>query len=67
MITVSSPSKPFIYTVKLTARRQSVTTDYKEEIRALYHATTLLTQSAEADQSESVAYLRKLNQDFSAR
>ncbi|KAK0192594.1 male sterility protein-domain-containing protein [Armillaria mellea] len=36
MILVSSPSKPFTYTTKNTARRLSVIEDYEDEIQALY-------------------------------
>lgn len=38
MIMVSSPSKPFVYTAKLTARRQAVIAEYEDEIDALYNA-----------------------------
>ncbi|KAK0203694.1 hypothetical protein DFS33DRAFT_1383956 [Desarmillaria ectypa] len=37
MILVSSPSKPFTYTTKNTARRLPVTDDYEDEIQALYN------------------------------
>ncbi len=40
MIIFSSPSKPFTYTAKGTARRQVVIDDYAREIEALYNATT---------------------------
>ncbi|KAK0458897.1 uncharacterized protein EV420DRAFT_1269857 [Desarmillaria tabescens] len=36
MILVSSPSKPFTYTTKNTARRIPVIEDYEDEIQALY-------------------------------
>ncbi|PBK89816.1 acetyl-CoA synthetase-like protein [Armillaria gallica] len=36
MILVSSPSKPFTYTTKNTARRLPVIEDYEDEIQALY-------------------------------
>ena len=40
MILVASPSKPFTYTAKATARRQAIIADYDPEIRALYDAMT---------------------------
>lgn len=43
---VTSPSKPFVYTAKLTARRQAVIDDYAEEIQALYDAAEESTQAA---------------------
>jgi hypothetical protein len=36
MIIVASPSKPFLYTGKMTTRRQAILKDYNEEINALY-------------------------------
>ncbi|KAK0238145.1 hypothetical protein EDD85DRAFT_921521 [Armillaria nabsnona] len=36
MVLVSSPSKPFTYTTKNTARRLPVIEDYEDEIQALY-------------------------------
>ncbi|KAJ7087037.1 hypothetical protein C8R43DRAFT_939403, partial [Mycena crocata] len=36
MILVAKPSKPFTYTAKMTARRQAVIMDYRDEITALY-------------------------------
>ncbi len=36
MILVSSPSKPFTYTTKNTARRLPAIEDYEDEIQALY-------------------------------
>jgi hypothetical protein len=36
MILVASPSKPFTYTAKATARRQAIIADYDAEISALY-------------------------------
>jgi len=38
MVLVSSPKKPFIFTAKLTARRQAVIAEYEPEIDALYDA-----------------------------
>ena len=38
MIIFSTPSKPFAYSVKGTARRQAVISDYTDEINALYEA-----------------------------
>lgn len=42
---VASPSKPFVYTAKLTARRQAVIVDYEPEIEALYEAVEESTQA----------------------
>src|SRR5882762_6281096 len=44
MILVASPSKPFTYTAKATARRQAIIADYNYEINALYKAVTETTQ-----------------------
>lgn len=46
MIIVAKPSKPFVYTAKLTARRQTVIIDYESEIDALYEAVEESTQAA---------------------
>ncbi|KAI5119730.1 hypothetical protein M0805_008660 [Coniferiporia weirii] len=45
MIIVSSPSKPFSYTAKNTARRQFIIDDYEEEIEAAYKAVSESTRS----------------------
>ncbi len=45
MILVSSPSKPFSYTVKHTARRQVIIDAYEPEIEALYEAVELTAQT----------------------
>lgn len=45
MITVASPSKPFTYTAKRTARRAAIINDYTEEIEALYAAADESTQA----------------------
>lgn len=45
MILVSTPSKPFTYTAKSTARRQAIINDYADEIEALYTAIDETTQS----------------------
>ena len=44
MILVSIPSKPFTYTAKLTARRQTIIKDYAEEIESLYASVDESTQ-----------------------
>jgi hypothetical protein len=44
MILVASPSKPFTYTAKATARRQAIIADYNHEIDALYKAVTETTK-----------------------
>ena len=46
MIIIASPSKPFAYTVKNTARRQAIINDYQPEIDALYDA---VEETAQAD------------------
>ena len=46
MIIVSSPSKPFTYTAKNTARRQAILQDYEAEIEALYN---VVEESAQAE------------------
>ncbi|KAK7677662.1 hypothetical protein QCA50_019353 [Cerrena zonata] len=45
MIIVASPSKPFAYTAKNTARRQAIIADYDPEIEALYTAVEETTQA----------------------
>ncbi|KAJ3925590.1 MAG: hypothetical protein NXY57DRAFT_967569 [Lentinula lateritia] len=45
MILVASPSKPFMYTAKNTARRQAILNQYEEEIEAVYKAVEETTQS----------------------
>lgn len=46
MIIVASPSKPFQYTAKTTARRQVVINDYEDEIKELYATVDESTQSS---------------------
>lgn len=46
MIIVASPSKPFAYTAKMTARRQAILRDYDKEINALYD---VVEQSSQVD------------------
>jgi len=45
MILVSSPKKPFVFTAKLTARRQVVIAEYEPEIDALYDAVDETAQA----------------------
>ncbi|KAG7091792.1 putative NRPS-like protein biosynthetic cluster [Marasmius oreades] len=45
MILVGSPSKPFTYTAKNTARRQAILHDYDEEISKIYETVSETTQS----------------------
>ena len=45
MIIASTPSKPFMYTAKNTARRQAILSTYEAEINALYVAVDETTQS----------------------
>lgn len=44
MIIVASPSKPFSYTAKMTARRQAILRDYDEEINAVYNSVDQTSQ-----------------------
>lgn len=44
MILVAIPSKPFVYTAKMTARRQAILKDYDPEINALYDAVAETSQ-----------------------
>jgi hypothetical protein len=44
MIIVASPSKPFVYTAKMTARRQAILIDYDHEVNALYDAVEQTSQ-----------------------
>lgn len=48
MILVSSPSKPFALTTKMTARRPEVISDYEPEIEALYNAVKETTKATTA-------------------
>lgn len=45
MILISSPDKPFEYTLKGTARRHAVTKAYEPEIENLYEAVASSAQS----------------------
>jgi hypothetical protein len=45
MILVSSPTRPFALTAKLTARRQAVIAEYESEIDALYDAVNETAQA----------------------
>ena len=45
MIIVASPTKPFAYTAKNTARRQAIIADYDPEIEDLYDAVAETTQA----------------------
>jgi hypothetical protein len=63
MIIVASPSKPFLYTAKMTPRRQAILKDYDEDINALYDN---VEQTAQVDiplpivwtLSQSLEYVR---------
>jgi RNAse (barnase) inhibitor barstar len=65
MIVVESPTKPFVYTAKMTARRQAILKDYDEEINALYD---LVEQNSQVDiplpvewtPSQSFDYVRRV-------
>ena len=63
MIIVASPSKPFMYTAKMTARRQAILADYDSEINALYDTIENASQvdisiPAEWTPSQSLDYVR---------
>ena len=63
MIIVASPSKPFVYTAKMTARRQAILADYDSEINALYDTIENASQvdipiPAEWTPSQSLDYVR---------
>jgi hypothetical protein len=63
MIIVASPSKPFVYTAKMTARRQAILKDYDPEINALYDTVEKTSQvdipiPAEWTPPQSLDYMR---------
>ncbi|KAK0220052.1 hypothetical protein IW262DRAFT_1554790 [Armillaria fumosa] len=64
MILVSSPSKPFTYTTKNTARRLPVLEDYEDEIQALYNTvednilTDYLPPPCEWNSTSTVGFIR---------
>jgi hypothetical protein len=65
MIVVSSPAKPFVYTAKMTARRQAIIKDYDKEINALYDAIEQTSQvdiqlPVEWTPSQSLDYVRRV-------
>jgi hypothetical protein len=65
MIVVASPSKPFAYTAKMTARRQAIIKDYEKEINALYDVVDQTSQvdipvPAEWTPSQSLDYVRHI-------
>lgn len=65
MIIVSSPSKPFVYTAKMTARRQAILKDYDEEINALYDVVEGTSQAdfpppSEWTPTQSLDYVRRI-------
>ena len=67
MIIVASPSKPFMYTAKMTARRQAILKDYDDEINALYDVVEQTSQvdipiPAEWTPSHSLDYIRHVVQ-----
>jgi len=65
MIIVASPSKPFMYTAKMTPRRQAILKDYDNEIDALYD---VIEQTSQVDipppsnwaLSQSLGYVRRI-------
>ena len=48
MVLVSSPSKPFQYTAKMSARKAVIVAEYEPEINAAYEAAEETTQAAHA-------------------
>lgn len=65
MIIVSSPSKPFVYTAKMTARRQAILKDYDKEINVLYDVVEGTSQvdfppPSEWTPSQSLDYVRRI-------
>jgi hypothetical protein len=65
MIIVASPSKPFVHTAKMTARRQAILKDYDLEINALYDTVEKTSQvdipiPTEWTPSQSLDYVRRV-------
>ncbi|KAI9459305.1 acetyl-CoA synthetase-like protein [Russula earlei] len=65
MIIVASPSKPFVYTAKMTARRQAILKAYDTEINALYDMVEQTSQvdiplPVEWTPSQSLDYVRRV-------
>ncbi|EIW79995.1 acetyl-CoA synthetase-like protein [Coniophora puteana RWD-64-598 SS2] len=65
MIIVASPSKPFTYTAKNTARRQAIIDTYEEEIEKAYSSAHESTQSgisppSEWSQAQTLSFVRKI-------
>ena len=63
MILVTSPSKPFTYTVKGSPRRSFILEDYHEEIEALYKEVETSSQSEFTppsvwDNEDTLAFVR---------
>ncbi|KAF8869841.1 hypothetical protein CPB85DRAFT_1356315 [Mucidula mucida] len=60
MIIVASPSKPFTYTAKNTARRSAVIADYEEEIEAVYLARAHIVPPPEWTEESTLTFIRSL-------
>ena len=65
MIIVASPSKPFVYTAKMTARRQAILKDYDKEINSLYDVVEGTSRvdfppPSEWTPSQSLDYVRRI-------
>lgn len=65
MIIAASPSKPFVYTAKMTARRQAILKDYDAEINALYDTVEQTSKvdipiPAEWTPSQTLDYIRRI-------
>jgi len=72
MIIVASPSKPFLYTAKMTPRRQAILKDYDEEINALYGSAEQTSQvdiplPVEWTSSQSLDYVRHIIHEVMAQ
>jgi RNAse (barnase) inhibitor barstar len=61
MIIVASPSKPFVYTAKKTARRQAILKEYDEEIDTLYD---VVEKSSQVDLPVPVEWTRSQSFDY---
>ncbi|KAI0739414.1 acetyl-CoA synthetase-like protein [Daedaleopsis nitida] len=65
MILVTSPAKPFQYTVKASPRRHVILQEYHEEVEALYRDVENSSQSeftppAEWDEESTLAFIRTI-------
>ena len=61
MIIVASPSKPFLYTAKMTPRRQMILKDYDEEIKTVYD---IVEQTSQIDVAPPVDWTLSQSLDY---